>query len=161
MNQQTQSQERSDVAGPLQEAKDGANESAVRPTADSHFAWIRTRLAADSALMGWMGLATTLIGFGFAIVQFFDRLEGMSNIKPALAPYAPHYLGLALIFSGAFCLLAAIRQHISFVNYLRSEEFLPVAAKAMTPVNKPAVAVALALAMIGAAAFVAILFRLS
>jgi hypothetical protein len=24
----------------------------VRPTADSHFAWIRTRLSADSTLMG-------------------------------------------------------------------------------------------------------------
>jgi hypothetical protein len=51
----------------------------VKPTSDSHFAWIRTRLSADSTLMGWMRVATTLIGFGFAIVQFFDRLETMSS----------------------------------------------------------------------------------
>ena len=59
----------------------------VKPTSDSHFAWIRTRLSADSTLMGWMRLATTLIGFGFTIVQFFDRLETMSSAKPALAPH--------------------------------------------------------------------------
>ena len=46
----------------------------------------RTRLSADSTLMGWMRLATTLIGFGFTIVQFFYRLENMSGAKPALAP---------------------------------------------------------------------------
>jgi hypothetical protein len=46
-----------------------------------------------------MRLATTLIGFGFTIVQFFGRLGSMSNVKPALAPYLPRYLGLALIFS--------------------------------------------------------------
>jgi len=161
MNQETQPQKRPDDARSLQEAKDGPKESAVIPTADSRFAWIRARLAADAALMGWMGLATTLIGFGFAIVQFFDRLEGMSNIKPALAPHAPHYLGLALIFSGALALLVAIRQYVLFVNYLRSGEFLPFAAKEIAPVNKPAVAVALALATIGAAAFLAILFRLA
>jgi putative membrane protein len=72
----------------------------VKPTSDSHFAWIRTRLSADSTLMGWMRLATTLIGFGFTIVQFFDRLETISSAKPALAPHLPRYLGLALIFSG-------------------------------------------------------------
>jgi hypothetical protein len=26
----------------------------VKPTSDSHFAWIRTRLSTDSTLMGWM-----------------------------------------------------------------------------------------------------------
>ena len=72
----------------------------VKPTSDSHFAWIRTRLSANSTLMGWMRLATTLIGFGFTIVQFFDRLETVSSAKPALAPHLPRYLGLALIFSG-------------------------------------------------------------
>jgi len=64
----------------------------VRPTSDSHFAWIRTRLSADSTLMGWMRLATTLIGFGFTTVQFFDRLETMSSAKPALAPHLRRYL---------------------------------------------------------------------
>jgi putative membrane protein len=133
----------------------------VKPTSDSHFAWIRTRLSADSTLMGWMRLATTLIGFGFTIVQFFDRLETMSSAKPALAPHLPRYLGLALIFSGVFGLLIAIWQYIWFVNYLHSEEFSRLAIKPTLPINRPALAIAIALALIGTVAFVTVMFRLS
>jgi putative membrane protein len=133
----------------------------VKPTSDSHFAWIRTRLSADSTLMGWMRLATTLIGFGFTIVPFFDRLETMSSAKPALAPHLPRYLGLALIFSGVFGLLIAIWQYIWFVNYLHSEEFSRLAIKPTLPINRPALAIAIALALIGTVAFVTVMFRLS
>jgi putative membrane protein len=133
----------------------------VKPTSDSHFAWIRTRLSADSTLMGCMRLATTLIGFGFTIVQFFDRLETMSSAKPALAPHLPRYLGLALIFSGVFGLLIAIWQYIWFVNYLRSEEFSRLAIKPTLPINRPALAIAIVLALIGTVAFVTVMFRLS
>jgi putative membrane protein len=133
----------------------------VRPTSDSHFSWIRTRLAADSTLMGWMRLGTTLIGFGFTIVQFFEKLENMENAKAALAPSAPYYLGLSLIFSGVFGVLVATRQYIAFVRYLHSKEFEPVAMRSELPVNLPAVAIALALAFIGAIAFVTVMFRLA
>ena len=111
--------------------------------------------------MGWMRLATTLIGFGFTIVQFFDRLETVSSAKPALAPHLPRYLGLALIFSGVFGLLIAIWQYVWFVNYLHSAEFQRLAIKPNLPVNKPALAIAVALALIGAVAFVSVMFRLS
>jgi len=156
MNEPTQSNGAD--AGPPQARDAGL---VVKPTSDSHFSWIRTRLSADSTLMGWMRLATTLIGFGFTIVQFFDRLENMASVKPALAPILPHYLGLALIFAGAFGLFIAIWQYVSFVNYLHSEEFLPIAHKATLPVNRPAVAIAGALVLIGAVAFVSVMFRLA
>src|SRR5262249_43401590 len=42
----------------------------VRVTADSHFAWLRTRLAVERTLMSWLRTAVALIGFGFTIVQF-------------------------------------------------------------------------------------------
>ena len=47
----------------------------VRATADTHFGWIRTRLSIERTMMSWIRTATALIGFGFAIVQFFERLE--------------------------------------------------------------------------------------
>ncbi|HEY8032107.1 MAG TPA: DUF202 domain-containing protein [Methylocella sp.] len=140
---------------------DNATGFVVKPTSDSHFSWIRTRLSADSTLMGWMRLATTLIGFGFTIVQFFDRLENMSGAKPALAPHVPRYLGLALIFSGVFGLIIAIWQYIWFVNYLHSEEFSRLVIKPELPINRPALAIAVVLALIGAVAFVTVMFRLS
>lgn len=133
----------------------------VKPTSDSHFAWIRTRLSADTTLMSWMRLATTLIAFGFTIVQFFDRLGSMSNVKPALAPQLPRYFGLALIFSGVFGLLIAIWQYIWFVNYLHSEEFSRLVVKPTLPINRQALIIATALALIGAAAFLSVIFRLS
>jgi hypothetical protein len=55
--------------------------------------------------------APTLIGFGFTIVQFFDRLETISSAKPALAPRLPRYLGLALIFS-VIITLTKVAQHV-------------------------------------------------
>jgi putative membrane protein len=135
---------------------------AGQPTADSCFAWMRTRLAADSMLMSWMALATTLIGFGFAIVQFFDRFEEMRNVKPALAPRAPHYLGLALILLGAFGLCVAIGKYVALVRFLNSVRFQPFTTMGGNmSVNKSAVAIAVALVAIGATAFVTVLFRLS
>ena len=47
----------------------------VRVTSDSHFGWIRTRLSVERTMMSWIRTAIALIGFGFAIVQFFERLR--------------------------------------------------------------------------------------
>ena len=83
----------------------------VRPTAGDHFAWIRTRLALERTMMAWLRTAVSLIGFGFAIVQFFERLEQVPGALPATHPTAPLYLGLALILSGVagmFILYAVI-----------------------------------------------------
>ncbi len=133
---------------------------AVRLTSDSHFAWIRTRLSADNTLMSWMRLATTLIGFGFTIVQFFDRFTQRPDVKPAIAPYLPRYLGLALMLAGTFSLAIAIWQYMYFVEYLQSGEFGRLALHSRMPVNKPALAIAILLFLIGAAAFVTVVFRL-
>ena len=50
--------------------------------------------------MAWVRTATALIAFGFAIIQFFDRLEGMEHIAAARHPDTPRYVGLALIGAG-------------------------------------------------------------
>jgi putative membrane protein len=52
----------------------------VRVTADSHFSWIRTRLSLERTMMSWIRTAVSLIGFGFAIVQFFERLQQMPGL---------------------------------------------------------------------------------
>ena len=46
----------------------------VRATAADHFAWVRTRLALERTMMAWQRTAVALIGFGFAIVQYFNHL---------------------------------------------------------------------------------------
>ncbi len=131
------------------------------PSTDSCFAWMRTRLAADSMLMSWMGLATTLVGFGFTIEQFFERLEQLEKTRPALAPRAPHLLGMALILAGTLGLFAAIVHYVALVRRLHHGPFRPLAETGRLPINGPALAIATGLALIGAATFVTVLFRLA
>jgi putative membrane protein len=72
----------------------------VKATASDHFAWLRTRLSVERTMMSWVRTAISLIGFGFTIVQFFDRMRQMPGVAPAYFPDAPRYLGLSLIFCG-------------------------------------------------------------
>ena len=55
----------------------------VRVTADSHFAWIRTRLSLERTIMSWLRTAVALIGFGFAIVQYLEHLQQFPGARPA------------------------------------------------------------------------------
>ena len=95
----------------------------VNPTAQSHFAWLRTRLAVERTLMAWVRTATALIGFGFTIVQFFDSVEYLSYVPPARFPQAPRYLGLALILCGIMALVVSIWEYRWTVGYLWGLDF--------------------------------------
>src|SRR5262245_13724445 len=79
----------------------------VKTTAESHFSWLRTRLSVERTLMSWVRTAVALIGFGFTIVQFFERLPALSATRTAVLPEAPRYLGLALIAAGILSLLVS------------------------------------------------------
>src|ERR1700722_20737417 len=89
----------------------GTDRFEVRVTADSHFRWIRTRLSLERTLMSWMRTATALIGFGFAIFQYLDRLDLAPGTKSPYLPHAPAYIGLALIAAGVLGLLVSIWQY--------------------------------------------------
>jgi uncharacterized membrane protein YidH (DUF202 family) len=56
----------------------------VRVT-DSHFAWVRTRLALERTIMSWLRTAVALIGFGFAIVQYLEHLQQFFRSPPRLS----------------------------------------------------------------------------
>jgi putative membrane protein len=137
----------------------------VRVTSDSHFGWIRTRLAVERTFMAWMRTSVSLIGFGFTIVQFFQRLNSMDGVAPALRPQAPRQLGLMLIGCGVLGLLVSTWQYRRIVQYLWSSDFKVIAGygqKDMAPVvsQSPVMLVALAVIFIGVFAFVAVLMRM-
>ncbi len=137
----------------------------VRVTSDSHFGWIRTRLALERTLMAWVRTGVALIGFGFTIVQFFQRLGGMEGVAPARRPQAPRYLGLALIAAGVLALVISGWQYRRLVHYLWSAPFRPLAgleAKPMEPIytQTPILAVVIAVTVIGVFAFVSVFLRL-
>jgi putative membrane protein len=132
----------------------------VRVTSDSHFGWIRTRLSLERTMMSWQRTATALIGFGFAIVQYFNHLQQMPGVRPAYLPTAPEYLGLALISCGVLALVISLWQYRWTVRYLWGEPFVPIAGMTKEGKQSPVQAIAVLLICIGLFAFFAVLLRL-
>ena len=132
----------------------------VRATASDHFSWLRTRLSVERTMMSWVRTATALIGFGFTIVQFFDRMQQMPGVAPAHFPEAPRYLGLSLIFRGVIALMIAIWEYHWGLRYLWGGNFAAIAGVTREGKQTPLLAVAIALALVGVFAFFAVALRL-
>lgn len=131
----------------------------VRPTAESHFSWLRTRMSLERTLMSWVRTSTALIGFGFTIVQFFHSNLISASDVPIRHPEMPRYMGLALIAAGVLALLVALWQYRAFARYLWNRDFAALAGPARAPVETPIFAVAICLLLIGCYAFLAVLIR--
>jgi putative membrane protein len=131
----------------------------VRVTADSHFSWIRTRLSLERTILSWERTAIALLGFGFTIAKFFEYLKTEAGIKPAYFPQAPKMFGLALIAASVVVLAIAIWQYRWSVNYLRAAPFDRIAPAPDMRMNTPALAVCVALMVIGVATFAAMATR--
>ena len=132
----------------------------VRVTADSHFAWLRTRLALERTMMAWLRTAVSLIGFGFAIVQFFEHLQQMPGVRPAEHPHAAEYLGLALISCGILALVISLWQYWWTIRYMWGGSFAVLAGMTKEGLQSPIVVIAILLILIGVFAFSAVVFRL-
>ena len=112
-------------------------------------------------MMAWQRTAVALIGFGFAIVQYFNHLQQIPGARPAYLPTAPEYLGLALISCGILALAISIWQYRWGIRYLWGEPFTPIAGATKQGIQTPIIAVAIILIFIGLFAFFAVLFRLT
>jgi putative membrane protein len=131
----------------------------VRVTADTHFGWLRTRLSVERTLMSWVRAAVSLIGFGFAIVQFFRSRATDAGVNTARFPEAPYYLRLAMIGCDVLALLVSIWQYRWTLHYLWSGSFAAVAGMTEEEGQTPLIAVSVVLILIGTFAFVAVLLH--
>lgn len=143
-----------------QQAAQETGRFTVKIAAESHFAWVRTRLAVERTVLAWIRTAVSLIAFGFTIVQFFERMQAMPGTAPAQFPNAPNYLGLALIFCGNASLVIAMWEYRWTINYLWSEDYKPIAGMSQEPRNSPVILVAAVLLLVGLFAFFSVLLRL-
>jgi putative membrane protein len=128
----------------------------VRVTADSHFAWLRTRLAVERTMMAYMRTAVSLIAFGFTIFQFLQRYHE-SVSRDVRFPYAAWYLGLALIFCGVLAAAVSLWEYRRMIDYIRTGPFAAVAAAASEQRRTPLDAITGVLILIGIFAFFAVL----
>lgn len=131
----------------------------VRVSADSHFGWLRTRLSVERTLMSWVRTSVALIGFGFTIVQFFERMASMEGIEAARRPMAPRFLGLALIGAGVLGLAVTIWQYRWLLRYLWSDDYKAIAGAVEDGMQTPLIGIAAVIMAIGLFAFVAVLLR--
>jgi putative membrane protein len=105
-------------------AKHGADRFEVRVTSDSHFGWVRTRMALERTQMAWVRTGVSLIAFGFTIYQVLSQLPQREGV---LHPYAARDLGLILIGTGIVAMLLAVLDYRSVSDYLWSPAFKPIA----------------------------------
>ena len=131
----------------------------VRPTAESHFSWLRTRMSTERTLMSWIRTATALIGFGFTIVQFFERFNKMEGVSPAYHLQAPRYLGLMLIGTGILGSIIALWEYRKLLHYLWRAEYAPIAGVEDAPAHTLILGVVVVVLLIGLFAFFAVLLR--
>jgi putative membrane protein len=77
----------------------------------------RNLLAADRTLLAWIRTAASLIVFGFTIYRVMESLK-KSGMAVFILPHGPRNLGLTLIATGTFSLLAAIIAYMKYVKLL-------------------------------------------
>ena len=133
----------------------------AEPNVGNHFAWLRTRLSIERTYMAWLRTAVSLIGFGFTIVQFFERLKDMegTGMFRKMRPEEPRDLGLALIATGVGALAISSWQYRQQLRYLWSGPFKAIAGAGDKPHRTPAFLAAMVLMLIGIAAFVSVFFH--
>lgn len=132
----------------------------VKLAAETHFAWLRTRLAVERTILAWIRTAVSLIAFGFTIVQFFERVQDMPGATPATFPNAPRYLGLALILAGIGSLVVSMWEYRWTINYLWSGDYAQIAGMTKEGRKSPVIAVAVILLLVGVFAFFSVFLRL-
>src|SRR5262245_65126868 len=116
-------------------------------------------MALDRTLMAWVRTAVSMIGFGFTIVQFFEKLGAMEGVAAAARPQAPRYLGLALIACGVAALLISVWQYHTVMANLASGSFKVLAGIDNRSIQTPTYIVALFMILVGLFAFIAVYLR--
>jgi putative membrane protein len=93
----------------------------------TRFAWLRTRMALQTTLAAWVRTATSLIGFGFAIVQFLEHFGHLESGGAPKAPQLARIIGLVLISAGSLTTAIATWEYRTAVKYLEGDDFRGVA----------------------------------
>jgi len=131
------------------------------PNASNHFAWMRTQMALQRTLMAAVRTAVSLIGFGFTVAQFFQKLLSNSVIDNRhLGPDAPRNLGLTLIAAGVLSLIGFTVQYHLAMRYMRSGDFQAIAGTGGQSMHGSAYLTSLVVMLIGVAAFISVFIRL-
>jgi len=129
----------------------------VQPSVGNHFAWMRTMLGLQRTLMAAVRTSVSLIGFGFTVAQFFEKVRDKADVVGRLN--IPRDLGLVLIGAGVVSLFIFITQYSSAVANLRSGDFAAIATEGDKSLHRSTYITAYAVLLIGIAAFSSVFLR--
>jgi putative membrane protein len=133
----------------------------VEPSVTNHFAWMRTQMGLERTLMAAARTAVSLIGFGFTVAQFFEKLvQNAPGELRHLRPETPRDLGLALIAAGVISLTIFTLQYRAATAYLREGEFAAIAGIGERSPHSSTYLISFVVIAIGLAAFVSVFARL-
>jgi putative membrane protein len=108
----------------------------------------RVYLAAERTFLAWIRTGLALMGFGFVVARFGLFLRELGAIRPEFPFHSSAFstrTGTALILVGVVIDISAAVHHVRFVNGLRR------GAESVARPSYGAIAVAIVLAIIGAA----------
>ncbi len=111
----------------------------------------RNRAAAERTLLAWIRTSLSLIGFGFGIDQIVTAIQRTRRLDDLETMYLARITGLAFIAVGLYALLSAAIEHRRELRRIQRDDYL------YTPRRSSALAVAIALMVIGIFAFLGIL----
>jgi putative membrane protein len=121
---------------------------------------MRTILGLQRTLMAAVRTAVSLIGFGFTVAQFFDKMRGkMPSDARGAAVDVPRDLGLLLIAAGVVSLIIFTAQYHATVAHLRSGDFTAIAGATDKSLHTPTYLIAWVVVLIGVAAFISVFLR--
>lgn len=130
----------------------------AQPNVGNHFAWIRTLLGLQRTLLAAVRTSVSLIGFGFTVAQFFEKLMGDTSVGLRhVGPEMPRNVGLLLIGGGVLSLAMFTWQYYNATRYLR-QDFPAISGGSRSMHNSCYLVTGIVL-LIGLAAFVSVLFR--
>jgi putative membrane protein len=130
----------------------------AEPSVSNHFAWMRTQMALQNTLMAGVRTSVSLIGFGFTVAQFFERLQ-IKGPAARLAPEAPRNLGMTLIAAGVLVVAVFLYQFRKVTDYMWSEPYRQMAGIDGRRMHSMGYFAAWVVLLIGVAAFVSVFAR--
>jgi len=111
----------------------------------------RNRAAAERTLLAWIRTSLSLIGFGFGIDQIVAAIQRTRRLDDLETMYLARIIGLAFIAVGLYAVLSAAIEHRRELRRIQRDDYL------YTPRRSNALAVAIALMVIGIFAFLGII----
>jgi len=133
--------------------------SSAASESQSHFAWLRTRMAIERTLLSCVRTATALIGFGFTMFTFFERLNQMPSVLPPRSPGLARTISLTMVAAGTVSLVLALGEYRTLLNYLWSTEFKSVAGIGDRPSWSATFVIGVLITLIGLTVFVSLMIR--